>query len=177
MSREYTPSDDPEYRTAEQTDRSQGHSRRQFLSRVTAVGLSAAVAGCSSLSESVGLGQQTESPSHTARLVLDGAPDGLRKFEATIRSTTGSSISEINPGVIDGDEFQIASGGVGNIETTVRAVDLSGSVGAFSDQRPLVAVEFDSEIYDSAVDVSTSQVTNDAGERITQERISLKLTE
>lgn len=180
MSSEHTPSDDPEYQAAEQTDRTHGHSRRQFLSTATAVGLTATVAGCSSISETVNSlqnEQQTESPNYTARLVLDGAPNGLRKFEATIRSTSGGSITDITSGVIDGDEFQIVSGKSEEIETTVRAVDLSSSVGAFSDKRPLVAVTFESEIFDSTVEISTSQVTNDDGESIPQERIRLELTE
>ena len=172
MSSEHTPSDDPEYRAAEQRDRPQGHSRRRFLSTATAVGLASTVAGCSSIIE-----QQAESPNNTARLVLDGAPNGLQKFEATISATNGGPITDITPGVIEGDEFQINSGGVGEIETTVRAVDLSGSVGTFSDKRPLVTVTFESEISESTVDVSTSQVTNDDGETIPQDRIRLELTD
>lgn len=172
MSSEHTPSDDMEYRAAEQRNRPQDHSRRRFLSTATAVGLASTVAGCSSILE-----QQAESPNNTARLVLDGAPNGLRKFKTAISATNGSNITDITPGVIRGDEFQINSGGVGETETTVRAADLSGSVGTFTDNRPLVTVTFESKISESAVDISMSQVTNDDGETIPQDRISLELTE
>jgi len=170
MSREHNPSDDPKNQAPNQTDRCQDIPRRRFLSGITAVGISAAIAGCSSQSETAESGQ-------TAKLVLDGAPNGLRKFEATISSMSGSSITDIKPGIIDADEFQITAGGVGNIEATVRAADLSGSVGAFSDQRQLVVVMFDSQVYDKEINLSTSNVTNDAGEEIPQENIRLELTE
>jgi len=172
MSSEHSRNDGPEHRTSE---RSGTLSRRRFLATTTAVGLAGTVAGCSAVSNVIDPGPQTEqqAPTDTAKLQLDGAPDGLQKFKATIQATTSAVIADITPGVIDGEEFQIAAGGVGDSATTVRAVDLSGSVGSFSDQRPLVTVTFESAIPESDIDISTSQVTNDDGEAIPAERISL----
>lgn len=179
MSSEHTQHDEPEHRAGEQTDCDQSYPRRQFLRAATAAGLSTTVAGCSSVletDESELRNEQTESPNYVARVVLDGTPNGLRKFKATIRSTSGGSITDIEPGVIDGEEFQVVSGGVGQTETTVRAVDLSGSVGTFNDSQTLVIAKFDSEILGSTIDVSTSQVTDDDGEAIPEEKIDIELT-
>lgn len=174
MSRKHTDRTEPKYRGAKQSDWNQTHSRRQFLSGVTAVGISTVVAGCSSQSET-NVGQQSES-GQTVKLMLDGAPDGLQKFEARILSSSGKTITEINPGVIDGDEFQVVSGGVGNIEAEMRAADLSDTVGTFREQQLIVAVTFESEVQESRIDVSTSKVTNDSGDRISQEQVGLELT-
>lgn len=138
------------------------------------MGVSTVIAGCSSQSET-NFGQQSDS-GQTVKLMLDGAPDGLQKFEARILSSSGKNITEINPGVIDGDEFQVVAGGVGNIEAKIRAADLSDSVGAFSEQQLLVAVTFESEVQESRIDISTSNVANDSGNRISQEQVRLKLT-
>lgn len=169
MTEETPPKQLEDERDEQATSRPQP-DRRQLLEGITTVGLGISLAGCSSFSE-------TTSESQAAAVLLTGAPNGLQKFEATIQTAGDVSITEITPGVIDGNEFQIVSGGVGENTVSVRAADLSDSVGSFNDDRTLVTATFDTAIDSSSIDLSTSQVTNDNGETIPQENIQLNLSE
>ena len=166
MNTENIPFELQELRTAKQTDQGD-YSRRRFLAGAGVIGITAAVAGCSSQSGT----DTADQPS--VRVFLDNAPNGLRKFKSSIQSISDNTIEEITPGLINEDEFQVISGGVGETEAVVRAADVSENIESFSDQRLLVSFAFESEVQESNIEVSVSQLTNNDGESISKENIRI----
>jgi hypothetical protein len=109
------------------------------------------------------------------QVVLDGAPDGLFKYNLTVGGP--SSITALEPGLIDGQEFEVQSGGVGNSSVGVRAADVSEAVGPFSGTRTLVTIRFEGVVDLRNVSVSVADIENDSRGAIDVSRVGLRLAD
>ncbi|MFB6092296.1 MAG: hypothetical protein ABEK02_04710 [Haloquadratum sp.] len=147
-------------------------TRRRFLGTAAAT-LSVAVAGCgSALEEGAGTAGGA-----TATVALAGAPNGLRKYRCTLKQDGRSAITAVEPGLVDGEEFQVVNGGVDSASVAVRAADLSDAVGAFETTKPLFSVTYAEPVRPSDLTLTVSVATNDSGESIPTDRVQVSVGE
>ncbi|MGM0590486.1 MAG: hypothetical protein ACQETI_02460 [Halobacteriota archaeon] len=111
----------------------------------------------------------------TVEVTLDGAPDGLQKYNVSVNATSGESISAVEAGVISGSQFQIVDGGVGNSSVTARGVDFGGSVGPTSDEQVLFTLTYDGEVSESDLSVSVETLTDDNSAEMADSRVGLNV--
>jgi hypothetical protein len=159
-------------------------SRRRYLRTLVGVGL-LGVAGC--IESDAGDGTDGGGADTTARpdqqaartvtVVLDGAPNGLQKYKCTVEHGGDATITEVSPGVVDGNEFQVAAGGTDQSTVTVRAADLTESVGSFEDARPLFSLTYSTAVTAESLAVSVPVRTDDGGESIARDRVRVRLDE
>lgn len=144
-----------------------GRTRRRFLG-TAATGLTAGLAGCGSA-----LSSGSGSDGSAVDVVLAGAPSGLQKYQCLVEQDGDAPITEIEPGLVGGEEFQVVNGGVKSASVVVRAADLSQSVGSFEETRTLFTLTFGADVGPDVLSLSVSTATNDDGESIPTDRLRL----
>lgn len=111
----------------------------------------------------------------TVAVQLDGAPNGLQRYNVTVDGPANTSITKVTPGEITGDSFEITDGGVGASTITARGVDLAGAVGSTTTQLTLYEFTVASQIKASEFDVTVHQLEADDGTQIGTDRLSLSI--
>jgi hypothetical protein len=114
---------------------------------------------------------------HTAQTTsvvvsLESAPNGLRKYAVRITTDTNATITAIEPSLIEGRFFQVATGGMNETFAELRGVDLIGTKGAFNDSKRLFTVTFDERVTQESINLSVSQLSNNNGEPISRDEVS-----
>lgn len=108
---------------------------------------------------------------------LDGAPNGLRKYSLTLSTSALVEIGSVEPRLVAGGEFQVVDGGSGAPTVTVRAADLSRSVGSFDGTETLVTVAFDGAVSRDDLDLAVATLVDDDGEPMDPDRVTLAVLE
>lgn len=106
-------------------------------------------------------------------LVLTNATNGLQQYNVSIASQPDAAFTDITPGALQGDQFQILAGGAGEQSVTVRGVDLAGQVGA-NEQIELVTVSVGGEIAADEMSLTVHSLVNDDGNEIPVEKLKLQ---
>ena len=114
---------------------------------------------------------------HTAQTTsvvvsLESAPNGLQKYAVRITTGTNATITAIEPSLIEGRFFQVATGGTNETFAELRGVDLIGTKGAFNDSKQLFTVTFDERVTQESINLSVSQLSNNNGEPISRDKVS-----
>lgn len=104
---------------------------------------------------------------------IDGAPNGVQKYSTRINTSTNATISSIEPGFINGRFFRVAAGGVGDNSVTIQGIDFLGTKTAFDDSKRLFTVTFETTLTRESIDMVIEQLSDDDGNQIDQNRISL----
>lgn len=152
-------------------------TRRQLL--VTATAATASLAGCLGGGDDGGenTADGVDSPVETTttptseqtaavRVSLQRSSNGVQKFEFIIEHNE-VTIADVAAGAIDGKEFQIADGGVGDQRVRLRGADLSESVQGGSEPIPLFTVAFQQPVAVDAVSVTAETLAADDGSSLT----------
>jgi PKD repeat protein len=108
--------------------------------------------------------------STTHDVVLAGAPNGLRKYNVTVRSE--AEIVAVRPGLVDGQNFQVVRGGRGHTVVVARAVSFEG-VDPFRERRALFGVEVRSDVPAAALDVTVHSLVDVNGTTIALGRVQV----
>jgi hypothetical protein len=114
---------------------------------------------------------------HTAQATsvvvsLESAPNGLRKYDVRITTDTNATITAIEPSLIEGRFFQVATGGTNETFAELRGVDLIGTKGEFNNSKRLFTVTFDERVTQESINLSVSQLSNNNGEPISRDEVS-----
>lgn len=118
----------------------------------------------------------TPEPATTVAAVLDGAPAGLRKYRLEISTDALVRITDVRPGLIDGAEFEVVSGGADEPAVAVRAADLSESIGSFDGTETLVTVVFSGDVARTQLDLTVPTLVDDSGAAMDPGRVSLSVS-
>ena len=108
-------------------------------------------------------------------VVLDGAPDGLRRFGLTVRAPEGAVIKRVTPELLGGDAVLTVEGGAGHAAVRLRGVDFGDAVGAFEGERALVVLEVAGPVEPDAVSVEVHTLVDDRGEPMDDHRVRLRV--
>jgi hypothetical protein len=111
----------------------------------------------------------------TVTVTLDSAPAGLQRFNVSVAGPSGSSITTVSAGVIDGTFFEIFSGGEGDSTVTARGVDLAERVGQSSDPVRLYEAEFEfaDTLERSDLTVTVTDLTTDNGTAMSENLLTV----
>lgn len=115
-----------------------------------------------------------DQPNATAAIELNGTPDGLRLYNLTVTlsGSTDTNISSIQPGIIDGNEFEVIERPVDQQSVTFRAVDLSENVGRSTETRTLATLNLTNRsVAATDLQVSVNRLIDDSGNDIDSTRI------
>lgn len=99
---------------------------------------------------------------------LPRAPAGVQKFAFTV-SHDSVSLSDVFPGAIDGEEFQVVEGGSGSRQVRVRGADLSQSVQDRSDPVALFTLTFAAAVDPERLSVAAETLVADDGSSLTEQ--------
>lgn len=104
---------------------------------------------------------------------IDGAPNGLQKYSIRINTNTNATISSIEPGFIRGRFFRVTGGGVGGNSVTTQGVDFLGTKTAFDNSKRFFTLTFETALTRDSIDVVIEQLSDDDGDQIDRNRISV----
>ncbi|MGM0591076.1 MAG: S8 family serine peptidase [Halobacteriota archaeon] len=110
----------------------------------------------------------------TADVVIDGAPNGLQKYNITIRLPETARIQSVEAGVIGGVGFEVYGGGPAFSYVTVRGVDIEQVVGALDQATPLLTLEIAGDVRESDVAVTVHSLTDDESRPMSTDRIGVQ---
>ncbi len=109
----------------------------------------------------------------TVTVKLDSAPAGLQTFNVSVAGPSGSSITTVSAGVIDGGFFQIVGGGEGDSTVTARGVDLAEVVGNSSEPLKLYEIELTGNVSRSELTVTATDLTTDNGAAMSESLLTV----
>lgn len=110
----------------------------------------------------------TPTPAQTAavRVSLQRSSNGVQKF-AFVVEHDDVPVADVAAGAVDGQEFQIADGEVGDRRVRLRGADLSESVQGGSEPIPLFTVAFRQPVAVDTISVTAETLTDDDGSSLT----------
>jgi len=113
-----------------------------------------------------------EKSTTTAELVLQGAPNGLKKYSVSLNSTNNGTVSSF-----EGEQLSVQklSGGIGQNFVEVRAADLIDVVGSTNSDIVLLRVEFTGNVSKQTLNKTIGELVDDDGNPIARNRVSLQV--
>jgi fibronectin type 3 domain-containing protein len=106
------------------------------------------------------------SGSTTVTVSLDGAPDGLRLYSIELSNGGGELVTSVEPDLVSGQQFEIASGGPGSSSVRARALEITSDSGTFSDKQTLFTATYAGNVTEADLSVTVSRLEDDSGNDI-----------
>jgi PGF-CTERM protein len=106
-------------------------------------------------------------------VVIDGAPDGIRTFQASVAGPESAEVTAVDPEVVPDDFFEVTAGGVGESSVTARGVDIGG-VDPTEGELVFFTVTFEGDVAFSELSLDVERLTDDAGEDVDTSRVRLR---
>ncbi|MGM0592421.1 MAG: hypothetical protein ACQETI_12500, partial [Halobacteriota archaeon] len=109
--------------------------------------------------------------SKTVSVVLEGAPDGLARYNLTV-SSDGENLTDVEAGLVGGESFTVVDGGPGGTSVTVEAADDADAVGSFTDNQTLLTLTFEEKVTPGEVSLHVNELVDDGGVAMDDSRVT-----